>query len=166
MIRKAKTNDSEKITRIHINSWKTTYNEFFPEEIFINQEKNFEQRNNNIKEAIEKDNEYHYIVYEENNAILGFACYGKGRGNNYEDKGEIYSIYIEKENQRKGIGSKLIVKCFDLLKNMGYKNIIVRCLKGNPSENFYKALGGKIIDSEDGNVGGLKIIENIYEFDL
>lgn len=60
----------------------------------------------------------------------------------------------------------MIVKCFDLLKNMGYKNIIVRCLKGNPSENFYKALGGKIIDSEDGNVGGLKIIENIYEFDL
>ena len=53
-----------------------------------------------------------------------------------------------------------------MLKNMGYKNIIVRCLKGNPSENFYTALGGKIIDSEDGNVGGLKIIENIYEFDL
>ena len=38
MIRKAKTNDSEKITRIHINSWKTTYSEFFPEEIFINQQ--------------------------------------------------------------------------------------------------------------------------------
>ena len=66
MIRKAKSNDSEQITRIHINSWKTTYNEFFSEEIFINQEKNFKQRNNNIKEAIEKDNEYHYIVYEEN----------------------------------------------------------------------------------------------------
>ena len=166
MIRKAKTNDSEKITRIHINSWKTTYSEFFPEKIFINQEKNFEQRNNNIKEAIEKDNEYHYIVYEEDNNILGFACYGKGRGNDYVDMGEVYSIYIEKENQRKGIGKELITECFDLLKNMGYKNIIVRCLKGNPSENFYTALGGKIIDSEDGNVGGLKIIENIYEFDL
>ena len=24
---------------------------------------------------------------------------------------------------------------FDLLKNMGYKDIIIRCLKGNPSEN-------------------------------
>ena len=32
-------------------------------------------------------------------------------------------IYIEQENQRKGIGGKLITECFDLLKNMGYKDI-------------------------------------------
>lgn len=77
---------------------------------------------------------------------------------------ELSNIYGE--NQRKCIGKKLITECFDLLKNMEYKNIIVRCLKGNPSENFYTALGGKIIDSEAGNVGGLKIIENIYKFSL
>ena len=94
MIRKAKPSDSEVITRIHINTWKTTYSDFFPEEVFINQEKSFEHRNNNIKKAIEEDNEYHYIVYEEDNTILGFACYGKGRGSNYTDMGEIYSIYI------------------------------------------------------------------------
>lgn len=165
MIRKAKPNDSEKITRIHINTWKTTYSEFFPEEIFINQEKEFEQRNNNIKEAIEKDDEYHYIVYEDDNTILGFACYGKARGKNYEDMGEVYSIYIEKENQRKGIGSKLIKTCFELLKNIGYKDIIIRCLQGNPSENFYKALGGQVISNEDGIVGDVKIVENVYKFD-
>ena len=48
MIRKAKPSDSEVITRIHINTWKTTYSDFFPEEVFINQEKGFEQRNNMI----------------------------------------------------------------------------------------------------------------------
>lgn len=166
MIRKAKPNDSEEITRIHINTWKTTYNEFFPEEIFINQEKNFEQRNNNIKKAIEQDDEYHYLVYEEDNTILGFACYGKGRGDDYTDMGEVYSIYIEKENQRKGIGRKLITECFDLLKNNGYKEIIIRCLQGNSSGNFYKLLGGNIIADEDGNVGDVKIIENVYKFEI
>ena len=166
MIRKAKPSDSEAITRIHINTWKTTYSDFFPEEVFINQEKSFEQRNNNIKKAIEEDNEYHYIVYEEDNTILGFACYGKGRGNNYTDMGEIYSIYIEKENQGKGIGRKLINECFDLLKKMGYKDIIIRCLKGNPAEGFYKNLGGKVIDAENGTVGETKITENVYQYKL
>ena len=166
MIRKASPTDSKIITRIHLNSWKTTYNKFFLEEVFENQEKTFEQRNNNIKEAIENDNEYHYIVYEENNIIKGFACYGKGRGENYKNTGEVYSIYLEQENQRKGIGSKLIKKCFNILKKEGYKNIIIRCLKGNPSEFFYKSLGGKVIDKEDAVVGGIDIIENIYMFDI
>ena len=166
MIRKANPNDSEIITRIHTNSWKTTYNEFFPEEVFENQEKNFEQRNDKIKEAIINANEYHYIVYEEDNSIIAFACYGNGRGINYENIGEVYSIYIEQENQRKGIGSKLIKECFNILKKEGYKKAIVRCLEGNPSENFYKSLGGKVVDKENGTVGGVAIVENIYMFDI
>jgi len=165
MIRKAIESDSERITRIHLNSWKTTYESFFPEEIFINQEKSFDVRNKNIKEAIIKDDEYHYIVFEENKKILGFACYGKGRGNKYENMGEVYSIYLERENQRKGIGTKLINECFKLLKEDNYTEIIIRCLKGNPSENFYKFIGGKVINFEEGKVGETDIIENVYKFD-
>lgn len=166
MIRKANPNDSKIITRIHINSWKTTYNKFFPKEVFENQEKSFEQRKNQIRDAIENDNEYHYIVYEENNIIKGFACYGNGRGENYKNIGEVYSIYLEQKNQRKGIGSKLIKECFNNLKKEGYKNIIIRCLKGNPSENFYKSLGGKVINIENGIIGETQIEENIYMFEI
>ena len=54
--------------------------------------------------------------------------------------------------------------CFDLLRDMGYKQIIIRCLQGNKSENFYKAMGGKVLASEVLNVGGIDIIENVYKF--
>ena len=138
----------------------------FPEDVFINQEAGFDKRNNNIKEAIEKDDVYHYIVYEENNSVTGFACYGKARGDDYQEMGEVYSIYIEKENQRRGIGSKMLTKCFELLKSQGYTQAIIRCLRGNQSSNFYMLMGGKVIGSEEGNVGETKIIEDIYIFEL
>lgn len=166
MIRKAKADDSERITRIHINTWKTTYKDFFPEEVFINQDKNFQQRNINIKQAIEQDDEFHYLVYEENEKILGFACYGKGRGEEFLNDGEVYSLYIEKENQKKGIGKKLVKECFNMLKNMGYKIVIIRCLQGNPSENFYSVLGGIVIAEEKGQVGNTNIVENVFVFKI
>lgn len=166
MIRKANKNDSEQITKIHINSWKTTYNNFFSKELFINQEKKFDESNTRIKKAIELNNEYHYIVYEENNTIKGFACYGNARGFKFKDMGEVYSIYLEKKYQGYGIGTKLMVESFNLLKKEGFNKIIVRCLKGNTSEIFYQKLGGKLIDFETNKVDNKNIIENVYLFKI
>lgn len=166
MIRKANENDSEQITRIHVNSWKTTYSNFFSNELFINQEKNFDESNVRIKKAIELNNEYHYIVYEENNTIKGFACYGNARGFKFKNMGEVYSIYLEKKYQRHGIGSKLMEECFNLLKKEGFNKIIVRCLKENSSEFFYQKLGGKLLDYEKNMVDNKSVIENIYQFKI
>lgn len=115
MIREAKANDVERITRIHLNSWRTTYNKIFPEEVFDKQESEYSIRVQKIKEAI-ANNTSNYIVLEENNIIKAFICYGPARGDKYKNFKEIYSIYIEKENQNKDYGSKLINYCFDLFK--------------------------------------------------
>lgn len=166
LIRKAKELDSEVITKIHLNSWKTTYNNFFSEDFFNKRELEFEERNTKIKEAIINDDDCHYIVYEENENILGFLCYGIARGNKYNSMGEIYSIYLEEKNQRRGIGTKLIEEAFKLLRQEGYKKIIIRFLDGNPSFKFYEILGGKKIDSEIYNIGGKNVIEDIYEINI
>lgn len=144
MIREAKANDAERITRIHLNSWRTTYNKVFPEEVFDKQESEYSIRVQKIKEAI-INNTSNYIVLEENNIIKAFICYGSARGDKYKNFKEIYSIYIEKENQNKGYGSKFINYCFDLFKKEGYNNVIIRCLKGNTAEEFYHKMGGTII---------------------
>lgn len=165
MIRKAKTNDAERITRIHLNSWRTTYNKVFPEEVFDKQESEYSIRVQKIKEAI-TNNTSNYIVLEEDNIIKAFICYGFARGDKYKNFKEIYSIYIEKENQNKGYGSKLINYCFDLFKKEEYNNVIIRCLKGNTAEEFYHKIGGTVIDSEKCTLHNIDIIENVYKFNL
>ena len=45
----------------------------------------------------------------------------------------------------------------------GIKKLIIGCLDGNPSNNFYKHLGGKYIGND---LFREKYIENIYLFEL
>ena len=49
------------------------------------------------------------------------------------------------------------------LKNMGYNKMIIACLKGNPSNEFYKHIGG--IHIKDGLYKRLQLPENVYYFD-
>ena len=51
------------------------------------------------------------------------------------------------------------------LKKMNCFDMIVYCIKENPTNEFYKHMGGKLIDSKPRNIGGKDLIENIYYFE-
>lgn len=98
--------------------------------------------------------------------VKAFICYGDARGDKYKDYKEIYSIYIEDNNQKKGYGTKLIKYCFDIFKKDGYKRVIIRCLKENTANEFYQKIGGKVVELEHSNIHGIDITECVYEFIL
>ena len=50
LIRKANERDLEIITRIHLNSWRTAYNNFFLKNYFIKRELEFKEKNKKTKE--------------------------------------------------------------------------------------------------------------------
>jgi hypothetical protein len=49
--------------------------------------------------------------------------------------------------------------------NKGYDKMILDCLKLNPTNNFYKHFGGKIIDTATVKMGEQELEENIYLYD-
>ena len=49
------------------------------------------------------------------------------------------------------------------LKSLGFNKMIIACLKGNPTNEFYKHIGGEYI--KDGVFKRLDLPENIYYFD-
>ena len=49
------------------------------------------------------------------------------------------------------------------LKKMGYNKMIIGCLEGNPSNEFYKHIGGKFIKKRV--FEKLNLPENVYYFD-
>ena len=165
MIREANTSDAARIVRIHLNSWRSTYSNVFPKEVFDKQESEYNTRVENIKNAIEKGSS-NYALLEEDNMVKAFICYGDARGDKYKDYKEIYSIYIEDNNQKKGYGTKLIKYCFNIFKKEGYKSVIIRCLKENTANEFYQKMGGKVVELESSNIHGIDINECVYEFNL
>ena len=82
-----------------------------------------------------KDNIYtNWYVYKENDNIIGFI--------NYDiifDKSEIEYIYVSNEFKRKGIGTKLLNKMIQDLKEKKVNNITLEVRSDNiKAINFYK----------------------------
>lgn len=63
----------------------------------------------------------------------------------------------------KVLGKKLFEAGIQELKNMGFNKMIVGCLANNPSNDFYKHMGGKLIKTRI--FEKLQLPENVYYFD-
>ena len=69
------------------------------------------------------------------------------------------------EIKGKGFGKILYNKAIEKLKIMGYKDIIIACLKDNSSNEFYKHMGGKLVNTNLLKIYNQELIENIYLFE-
>lgn len=86
----------------------------------------------------------------------------KGFGNNY---GEIYALYLKRWFKNKGIGTELVDFAFDELKK-NYDTSVISTLVDNSANEFYKKIGGKLIDKCDFKLGDKIYNENVYEYKL
>jgi len=154
-IKPPKLEDSKDIARIITDCWKNNYRNILPEEFLNNL--SYEDRKNRIRSSILGTNEKFtsdIIVYKDD-TVKGAAFYGKNICNLPENFGEIIVLYVDINEQRKGIGAKLINWVKNELKNKGFTDMILWCLKDNlPSIEFYKAMGGTISQERDFEIDG------------
>ena len=165
-IRKAVAGDATGIAIVRAYTWATAYHGLMPDSVLAGRINDVSQNAVRMKNLIEKGS-FNYAVAIHNNAVIGFAGYGKSRDNHYPDDGEISALYVLKGFAGMGTGRKIFEFASGQLKTVGHRNMIINCLCGNPSINFYKHMGGKIIGSrEDEIFGGYKIKEDILRFEL
>lgn len=151
------------ITHVATVSWNETYKglvpDYFLEELKITEE----ERARQAFESYDEKNT-HQIVLEVEDNIVGFVRFGLSEDKEFENCGEIYALYIIKEYKSNGFGRKLVEQAIYELKQFGCDKMIIACLKGNPSNDFYKHIGGKYI--KDGIYEKLKLQENIYYYEI
>lgn len=164
VIRKARKEDSLSIAIVNAYTWKTQYTGLMPDSIIDDRIKNIEQLARKIESRIDKENEC--IVAQLNNTIIGFCRYGKSRNDKYKDSGEIYALYLLEGFKGKGIGRKLFEFAKQSLKSSNYNSMIINCLKGNSTLEFYKHMGGKVIDSTKMETNNIVLYEDIVYYDI
>lgn len=117
--------------------------------------------NNSYNNSSEKNN--HQLFLEVDNEIVGFVNVGAKDDTDYDCCGEVYAIYIIGDYKGKGFGKKLFEAGISELKKMGFNKMIVGCLANNPSNEFYKHTGGRLIKTRI--FEKLQLPENVYYFD-
>ena len=95
-------------------------------------------------------NSKHIISFaaEDAGRIIGFITGGYERNDDAIYSGEIHTLYILKNFQRQGIGTKLVSTLAMKFSRLGIYSILVRVLKLNPYRRFYKKINGTYLKTE------------------
>ena len=136
MIRFYKENEIGQIAKIIDEDWKIAYKGIINQEYLDSL--NYKDREKRIREKYKKEKG---IVYVEDNLVKGYCRFGQSKEE--KELGEVYALYVKNEFRKFGIGKKLLEKAEEMLKNNGYKEMIIWCLQENKiGRNFYEKQGG------------------------
>lgn len=163
IIRKMKRDDSKGVAHVATVAWNEAYKGIVPDESLKELYENEEERAKKTYDYFDENNNHKYVL-EVDNEIVGFVHYGMSKDEQFENCGEIFALYIIVKYKGNGFGRKLVEAAIKDLKQDGCNKMIIACLKGNPSNEFYKHIGGKYI--KDGMYERLQLPENIYYYEI
>lgn len=139
MIREATSDDAEQIANVHIQSWKTTYKGIITEKYNDDERMSLEFKINQWQDNIQNKESVVFIVEKINIGIIGFA--------HVINAGELCAIYILKEYQQHGLGTKIFQKSIDWLKEKRCTTMILWCFENHyQARKWYEHLGGKLLE--------------------
>ena len=160
-IRPSRTSDAQSISRVYVQTWRDTYLSMVPygylyemstrrhERAFINEL--------NSKQVIS-------YVAEDAGRITGFVTGGRERHGNDIYSGEIYTLYVLKHLQRRGIGKKLVAALAAQLRQSNTHAMLVRVLKLNPYRRFYLKINGTYLKTEHQQFAGEILEVEVYSW--
>lgn len=150
LIREVRSDDAKQYVELINSVWRVAYKNIFPEEVFIDREKEKENRIKSFANKYYNNNERLCYVAECNGVIVG-VIYGTIKST-YEhflegDYADLVALYINPKYQWKGIGTKLKDIFEDWLRKNGAKKYIIGVLKdNNNARKVYENWGGTLDD--------------------
>jgi GNAT superfamily N-acetyltransferase len=157
-IRAAVLNDAAAIAYVHVESWRTTYAGIVPDAYLVS-----------LDEALRAKLWREWLVGETvvqvaemQGRVVGFAHGGPNREPLEKCDAELYSIYLLKEAQNRGIGAALLQAMAAALVERNLKSMSVWVLEQNRSRGFYEKSGAHLAASKVIDVGGAKLMEVAY----
>jgi len=161
-IREAVLADAAAIARVHVDSWRTTYQGIVPDGYLASL--SYEQREHvwqgNLSAV--RAEEFVYVAQDDGDRVVGFASGGPQNSGDAEYAGELYAIYLLASYQGQGIGRQLVMAVTRRLLQADLPSMLVWVLASNPSRSFYEALGGKELYEKPITIGGASLVEVAY----
>ena len=164
-IRKATAEDAWGITKVHIESWKETYegiiNQGYLDSLKI--EDRLRLWESSLSQIPQQSTVF--VAVNSDNEIVGFVSLGKERTGKFLADGELYAIYILIKYQRGKLGLKLLQAGVDRLIEQSFTSMLVWVLEENNSRKFYESLQPIKAGVEVDKIAGEDHVELAYMWD-
>ena len=151
VIRPSQPIDAGAMSRIYVQTWQDTYLGVVPYGYLSTMSVN--QHEHAFLNEL-RSREITSFVAEDNGRLMGFITGGYERNGDCIYSGEIYTLYVLKNHQRKGIGSRLVSALATQFERFGIYSMLVWVLKENPCRRFYKKINGIYLQTQRINFAG------------
>lgn len=160
-VRRAQLQDAPKIAKVHVDTWRSTYGDFMSKQYLDSL--TYETRTKTWEDHINDPEQHIFVLVDENEDVRGFAaCNVRKKDPQF---GDLTSIYIMKEDQRKGYGRLLLKALFEAFDQMGCEKVFVEVLAENTARNLYEYYGAKIVEIDTMMYGMQELEFFIYKWD-
>jgi GNAT superfamily N-acetyltransferase len=161
--REATHNNVPAMTRVHVDTWRTTYRGIVPDEPLAN--RSSERRADGWYQILNhapEDGNFTDVAEAETGEVIGLANGGVERTGDPVYQGELMAIYILQNCPGKGIGRCLAQVVVEKLHLSGINSRLVWVWVDHPACQFYAALGGHPVHEKELEIGGKSLIEVAY----
>lgn len=158
--------NAEYYARVNILAWKESYKEIVNDDFLelINTEREIKKTISILKNGLNDGSRRFLLKYNEE--YVGVLRVRTTKYDKYYNCGELGALYLLDSVKKKGYGKILFKKAISELKDMGYSNMILGCLQDNPSNDFYKHMGGKIVGTSTFTIPNQELVENLYYYEI
>ncbi len=153
LIRDARDEDCRDIAKISVEGWRRAYRGIIDGAVLDGRsvDESAERYHQWIAELTRNQNRM--VVATDGDEVVGFASYGANRDPENLFQAELYAIYVDPDRTRYGIGTLLVHDMAHWLDAHGYSDLVVWCLKANPSCRFYEHHGAQKVAERTIEIG-------------
>jgi ribosomal protein S18 acetylase RimI-like enzyme len=160
LIRPASIADVQAIARVDVETWRATYAGILPDSVLIDMSPR--TRSTFWARFVTKHPGDTIVAVDARNQVLGFGSCGVQRDQRLPSGGEVFSIYVQPDQQGQGIGRQLLLSLFFRLVQNGFKGCVLWVLERNPSRFFYERLGGRVVARQVLHYGAEEVGASAY----
>lgn len=160
-IRPVRAGDGEGIADVERQSWRAAYAGLLPAAVL---DRYLDRARGVWWERAVTAGELMFVA-EAAERIVGFTSFGRARdalSRRAGYDGEIYTLYVLPEWQRRRIGQGLFDEARDCLVASARRHLLVWMLTNGPAETFYRRMGGRRLWERPGRLVGHDLSETAF----
>ena len=139
VIRSSQKDDVSSMSRVYVQTWRDTYLGVVPYDYLYTM--SLPQLEQEFLNELQSNQVISYVA-EDAGGVIGFVSGGFERHGDHIYNGEIYALYVLKNYQQQGVGTKLVSALARRLNQFGIYSMLVRVLEHNPYRRFYEKING------------------------
>jgi GNAT superfamily N-acetyltransferase len=161
-IRPATPSDVQVIARIHVDGWRSTYQDVLSEKVLKGLK--YADRERTWMRLIAGGDSGPYVLVADHpsDGIVGFVAAGPERSDNPAYAGEVYAIYVDKPHQRNGIGRSLIQYVAQIMSENAQQGLLLWTFSASPTNEFFTRLGAQEVVRRTRTFGEFPIEETAF----